>query len=76
MTLRRSFRWIFTECEGENTIHMQTEIVYTTCWKSHGQKLINDVIRLAVKHANHKQQTARDVAHRRKTNLAGNIEEI
>ena len=55
---------------------MQTEIVYTTCWKSHGQKFINDVIRLAVKHANHKQQTARDVAHRRKTNLAGNIEEI
>jgi len=55
---------------------MQTQIVYTTCWKSRGQKFINDVIRLAVKHANHKQQTARDVAHRCKTKLAGNTEEI
>ena len=55
---------------------MQTEIIQTTCWKSHGQVFINGVIQLAVKHANNKQQTARNVAYRWKTNLPGNIEEI
>ena len=52
---------------------MQTEIVQTTCWMSHGKEFINDVIHLAVKHANNKQQTARDVAYGWKTNLAGNL---
>jgi hypothetical protein len=35
---------------------------------------INGVIQLAVKHGNHKEQTARDVIHRWETNFAGNIE--